>query len=112
MTMPGDDQDDADLRQAFAALRREEAKAAPAFEAVRARRAPRRLTPLGGLLAAASVTAAILGVVVRRSDPPPPIASLEQWIAPTDFLLDTPGREILQTVPRIGGVQNPRSVSP
>ena len=110
--MRGDDQDDADLRQAFAVLRREEARAAPAFEAVRARRAPRRLTALGGLLAAASVTAAILGIVVRRSDPPLPMASMEQWIAPTDFLLDTPGREILQTVPRFGGGQNPRSMSP
>ena len=112
MTIKGDDPDDADLRQAFEVLRREEAKAAPAFEAVRARRAPRRLAPLGGLLAAASVTAAILGVVARRSDPPPPMASMEQWIAPTDFLLDTPGREILETVPRIGSVQKPRSMSP
>lgn len=112
--MRDDDQDDADLRQAFAALRREEAKAAPTFEAVRAqaRGRPRRLAPLGGLLVAASVAAAILGIVVRRPDPPPPMASMEQWIAPTDFLLDTPGREILQTVPQIGRVQKPRSVSP
>ena len=112
MTIPGDDRDDVDLRQAFAALRREEAKAAPAFEAVRARPAPRRLTPLGGLLAVASVMVAILGVVVRRSDPPLPMASMEQWIAPTDFLLETPGREILRTVPRFGGLRNSRSVSP
>ena len=110
--MRGDDRDDADLRQAFAVLRREEAKAAPTFEAVRARARPRRLAPLGGLLAAASVAAAILGIVVRRPDPPPPMTSMEQWIAPTDFLLDTPGREILQTVPPIGRFQKPRSVSP
>ena len=103
--------DDVDLRQAFDALRHEDAKAAPAFEAVRARARPPRLTPLGGLLAAASVAAAILGLVVRRPDPPPPMASMEQWTAPTDFLLETPGREILQTVPRIG-VLNSRSVSP
>jgi hypothetical protein len=112
MTMRGDDPDDADLRQAFDALRREDAKAAPAFEAVRARVRPRSLIPLGGLLAAASVAAAILGFVVRRPDPRPPVASMEQWIAPTDFLLDTPGREIVQTVPRIGRVVTPRSVSP
>jgi hypothetical protein len=112
MMTPGDGRDDADLRQAFSVLRREDAKSAPTFEAVRARRAARRLAPLGGLLAAASVAAAILGIVVRRPDPPPPMASMEQWIAPTDFLLDTPGREILQTVPRIGSVQKPRSVSP
>ena len=40
MTMRDDGQDDADLRQAFAVLRREEAKGAPTFEAVRARGAP------------------------------------------------------------------------
>jgi len=112
MTMRGDGQDDADLRQAFAVLRREDAKAAPIFEAVLARARPRRLAPLGGLLVAASVVAAILGVLVRRPDPPPPVASLGTWIAPTDFLLDTPGRQIVQTVPRIGGVLEPRRVSP
>ena len=112
MTMRGDGQDDADLRQAFAVLRQEDAKDAPIFEAVLTRARPRRLAPLGGLLAAASVAAAILGVVVRRPDPPPPTASLGTWIAPTDFLLDTPGREIVQTVPRIGGVLEARSVSP
>lgn len=112
MTIPGDARDDADLRQAFAVLRREEAKAAPAFEIVRARPSPRRLAPLGGLLAAVSVTAAILGIVARRSDPPPPMVSMEQWIAPTDFLLDTPGRDILETIPRIGSVQKPRRMSP
>lgn len=112
MTTQGDDPDDADLRQAFDVLRREEAKAAPVFEAVRARARPRRLTPLGGLLAAAFVAAAILGIVVRRPHPLPPAASMEEWIAPTDFLLATPGREILQTVPRIGNIPEPRRVSP
>jgi hypothetical protein len=114
MTMQGDDEDDADLRQAFAVLRREEAKAAPTFEALRSRAhgGPRRLAPLGGLLVAAAAAAAILGIVVRRPDPPPPMASMEQWIAPTDFLLDTPGRDIVRTVPRIGGSLDSRSVSP
>src|SRR5688572_3397655 len=109
MTMRGDDEND--LREAFAVLRREDAKRVPAFEAVRARRRPRRLPPLGGLLAAASVAAAILAVVARRPDPPP-MASMEEWIAPTDFLLETPGRDIVRTVPRIGLVPNSRSVSP
>ena len=112
--MPGDDRDDDDLRQAFAVLRREEAKAAPAFEAVRARARVGipRVAPLGALLAAATVAAAVFGVVVRRQGPPPPMAAIGAWVAPTDFLLDTPGREIVQTVPRIGGVLDPRSVSP
>lgn len=112
--MRGEDQDDADLRQAFGILRREEAKATPTFEAVRARArgGPRRLASLGGLLAAATVAAAILGIVVSRPGPPPPMAAMGQWIAPTDFLLDTPGRAIVQTVPQIGRVLTPRSVSP
>ena len=113
--MRGEDHDDADLRQTFADLRREEAKAAPTFEAVRARAhgGPRRLAPLGGLLAAAGVAAVLLGIVVRRIDPPPPpMASMGEWIAPTDFLLNTPGREIVHTVPRIGDVIEPWRVSP
>ena len=114
MTARDDDPDDADLRQAFAVLQREDAKAAPTFESVRARErgAPLRLAPLGGLLAAATVAAVLLGIVVRRPAPPPPMASMEQWIAPTDFLLNTPGREIVHTVPRIGDVVEPRRVSP
>ena len=112
--MQGDDGDDSDLRQAFAVLRREEAKAVPAFEAVRARArvGMPRVAPLGTLLVAATVAAAILGVVVSRPGPPPPMAAMGRWIAPTDFLLDTPGREIVRTVPQIGRVLTPRSVSP
>src|SRR6476659_5864137 len=30
------------------------------------------------------------------------VASLAEWKAPTDFLLETPGRELLRTVPEIG----------
>lgn len=110
--MRDDGEDDSDLRQAFAVLRREDAQGAPAFDAVRGRVRPRRLAPVAGLLAAASVAVAILGIVVRRPDPPLPPTSMGEWIAPTDFLLDTPGREILETVPRFGGVDEPRSVSP
>jgi hypothetical protein len=112
MTMQNGGRDDGDLREAFAVLRREDERAAPTFEAVRARVRPRRVAPLGGLLAAASVAAAVLGVVLRHPDPPPPPVSMSHWIAPTDFLLETPGREIVQTVPRIGSVLEPRSVLP
>ena len=41
--------------------------------------------------------------VTHRAGPPlPPMTSIEQWTAPTDFLLETPGRELVETVPRIG----------
>jgi len=103
-----DGDDESDLRKAFAALRREDATEAPAFEALLARARPpggrRGLLPLLGGLAAVSAVAVVLAVMAgRRPGPAPsPAASIEQWIAPTDFLLRTPGYEILQTTPRIG----------
>lgn len=103
-----DGDDESDLRQAFAALRREDAKEAPTFDALVARtplrRGRRGLVPLLGGLAAVSAVAVVLVVAAgRRPGPaPPPAASIGQWIAPTDFLLRTPGYEILQTTPLIG----------
>ena len=109
---------DDDLREAFAALRREDAARTPTFDALlagaagEARRGPRHpLWSVGGLAVAAAVlVAVIVGVRVRRPAPmPSPMVSLEQWTAPTAFLLRTPGLEILETVPRIGGpVPRPR----
>jgi hypothetical protein len=55
-------------------------------------------------VAAAVLVAVIVGVAVRRPAPmPSPMVPVEQWTAPTAFLLRTPGLEILETVPRIGG---------
>lgn len=102
---------DDDLWKAFAALRREDATRTPTFEALlahadgAARRGRRDLLwSVGGLAVAAAVlVAVIVGVAVRRPAPmPSPMVSLEQWTAPTAFLLRTPGLEILETVPRIG----------
>ncbi len=108
MTMDHHDEDD-DLRQAFTALRRADAAHTPSFSDVmaggRAAAPGRRLIPLlGGALAAACVVASIVvGVQARRAPyPPPALASMETWTAPTDFLLRTPGSEVLGTVPRIG----------
>jgi hypothetical protein len=103
------DDDEADLRQAFAALRREDAEQAPAFDGVltaaQLRRGRRRLVPLLGGLAASLAAIAIVVVAVAVRHPPstpPRVVGIEQWTAPTDFLLRTPGREILETTPRIG----------
>jgi len=105
--------DDRELREGFTRLRAEEERGAPAFSALRGHAghaaAPRRrlLAPLA--LAAAAVLAAAM--LWRRESPPsppvPPAAapsaiSLDQWRAPTDFLLQTPGRELLSTVPALG----------
>ena len=56
---------------------------------------------LGGALAAALVLASLaLGLLVRRPLPTPPPPALPAWTAPTDFLLRTPGIEVLESVPR------------
>lgn len=120
MTTRDDDpdarQDDgADLRAAFAVVRREDAAGAPPFEAVLAasRRATHRRRPwlvpaLTGTMAAVVVAVAVL-TVARRPEPRPPWApSIEDWTAPTDFLLETPGMELLETVPSIGEVPTVR----
>jgi hypothetical protein len=94
-----------DLRDRFAALRREEEQGAPPFAAVRqaARAHRRRPASRRWLLAPVSVAAALCLLLVwlteRTGTPPPapPGASLAlaDWRPPTDFLLQTPGREIL-----------------
>jgi hypothetical protein len=101
---PGDD----DLRERFTALRRAEEANVPEFA---------WLAPSGvrfggrwsaGALIAVTVCLVVMAAAVwflqsrqeRRSGTP--VASLSEWKAPTDFLLETPGREVLRTVPAIG----------
>jgi hypothetical protein len=101
------DDPDADLRQAFADLRAADSATAPSYAALMAGRAgPRRaeLVPLLGTTLAAAALAASLAVglaVRRRAESRPPMAAIAAWTAPTDFLLRTPGREVLATVPRL-----------
>jgi hypothetical protein len=48
----------------------------------------------------------LMAVGLLTSSPPtPPPSALPAvaWTAPTDFLLRTPGVEVLETTPRIGG---------
>jgi hypothetical protein len=54
-------------------------------------------------VAASVLVAVFVGRGVDRRDPAfvPSLAS-EPWTAPTDFLLKTPGFEVLATTPRIG----------
>lgn len=99
--------DDAELRNHFAALRDEELARIPAFERV-LRTLPRPHTGLRAIaVSACLVVVASLSVLhmFRERTPPAPVLavpSLAQWRAPTDFLLDTPGRELLHSIPRIG----------
>ena len=102
--------DDRDLRQRFAALRREDEGGTPAFASIRKTLATRRRRPrMTTLLTAAAALAMLLAAVSllrpphAGKAPPPPVLSITEWRAPTDFLLQTPGRELLRAVPKIGG---------
>jgi hypothetical protein len=101
--------EESDLRERFAQLRAEERLGVPRFES--ARRGRKR--HLAWRLIAA--TAALLLVVIMtittmaiRSRPTrfsdsdrAAVRSVAAWHPPTDFLLRTPGREMLTTTPHI-----------
>ena len=82
------------MRDAFHRLRDEELAHVPPFRVARA--AP-NWRPL--LVALAIVVITIVAIVHYRR--PPVTESIVTWKAPTDFLLRTPGSELLSTVPQI-----------
>ena len=83
------------MRDLFHRLRDEDLRHVPSFRVVRPIRTWRPL------LAAAVLIVVILGVVAVGHRRPPVAESIVTWKAPTDFLLRTPGSEILSAVPRI-----------
>ena len=88
---------DDQLREAFAELRRAEAAHVPRFVV------GRRPRPYTALAFAAVVFLIVLIVaIIPRRPPTPPLTT---WKAPTDFLLQTPGRELLQSVPDLKGTR-------
>jgi len=100
---------DRDLRKWFAELRREDQAQAGEFGSF-LHRARRRANPIRlSVWAAVAVGLAVMIAVVvisiprlgRRSIGGPEI-SITEWRSSTDFLLRTPGLELLQSVPRIG----------
>jgi len=109
MKRPGEDPD---LEQAFTALRSQEQGAGPSFAtlwaAAEARRRARPERPFRPLFlavtaAAASVLAVVLGLWhVPVPEPAPGTQAISQWRPATDFLLETPGRELLGETPRLG----------
>ena len=86
------------LQEAFDALRQQEAASAPRFDRMWRARAPRSLTPRLAFAAMLLITVAVL--VFQPQKPQP---SITAWKAPTDFLLQTPGRELLTSVPDLKG---------
>ncbi len=105
-----DDMENRDLRSRFAKLRAEDGSETPPFALPAARNEEYRRRPFAGRLVAATactllIAVAVLWVSISRREsvrPGQPVASLTGWRAPTDFLLQTPGREFLRTIPAIG----------
>jgi len=109
--------DDERLKQTFEKLRKEDARGAPSFEAIRQRR-PRRASPWAMVVPIASALAAAAVVVVwcnagtsyappaapvamgpatpQGGEVAPPVPALED--APLDFLLDVP---LLRGAPKL-----------
>lgn len=98
-------EDDPDLREAFAALRREEQTRAPDFRRLVAEarsRGSRARTAAVALAMALAVLLVLVFLPPRVPRRPAAVPSITEWESPTDFLLATPGREVLTTLPRLG----------
>jgi hypothetical protein len=100
------DRDEHELRERFAALRREESAGPPEFHGMlaAARTRPRSGRRDVGFLAAAAlvVIALVAMLTVRHGHRTPVDLAGVRVHVPTDFLLQVPGAELLRTVPRLG----------
>lgn len=103
------DEIDRDLREQFHALRREAGAGTPEFgftvtAVARRRQRARRLRRRVSVIAAAAALVLVLFAVRGPRGPDGKRAVLvslpaRRWEAPTDFLLRTPGAELLRTIP-------------
>ncbi|MBI3982873.1 MAG: hypothetical protein HY337_08170 [Gemmatimonadetes bacterium] len=104
---PNDDE----LRARFAALRQEDSRLLPQFRgAQQALAATPRLSRWVPAAALASAAVAVLWLAGRdrdTSDRRGLDLAATVWRAPTDFLLETPGRDLLRQVPDVGHVSVP-----
>ena len=101
---------DDDLRSRFDALRRVDAASVPDVNALVARPAVRRVQRVvwpATVAAAAAIVMLVAGLRFTASRPSVSISvspsepSLLAWRSPTASLLQTPGKEVLQTVPTL-----------
>ena len=97
--------DDRELREMFSRLRQEDRARIPSFRAPAAREAPRWMWAPRIAAAAAIV---LITLVLAWPDRPQSVTlhgvdlGAAAWQSPTDFLLITPGSELLRTVPAVG----------
>ena len=95
--------DDRPLRELFARLKHEDRGRTPSF---RVPTRPARARPVW--IPRVAIAAAIaLAIVLARPDRPSPRVSVVDlgaatWRSPTDFLLVTPGADLMRTVPVFG----------
>jgi hypothetical protein len=105
--------DDSRLRDRFALMRSDDAARTPAFAQLLQRARPGVRYPAFRLRAGAvAVTASLLAVFaavtlwqvphVHTTTSGTAVPPLAAWRSPTEFLLDTPGREVLRLVPEFG----------
>jgi hypothetical protein len=106
------DERDREIGAMFARLKAEERRDAPSFQEVRARATRRHAArwtrvPVLATIAAA-VALLVIGTLVRQDRTRPDVAFLDvdlrasTWSSPTDFLLTTPGSDLMRMVPAVG----------
>jgi hypothetical protein len=98
--------DDRELRDLFARLKQEDRARTPSFRTPIAREAPRWGRGARVVVAAAVI---LITLVLARPDRTPRNMARQvvdlgtaAWRSPTDFLLITPGRDLLRSVPAVG----------
>lgn len=103
------DKNDNDLRDRFRVLRSEVERTAPPYRRPADRPARVRLAPVWVAAAAlATLVAGAVWIATRDGTPSPQsLVSLDAtwWAGPTDFLLVTPGIELLRSVPTLGAIE-------
>ena len=100
--------DDVDLRERFARLRGDDQQRVPPFASVLAGRGIHRYAASAALLRVVVVAAGVvLAALIFRAWSAPNVEAdfahpRAHWRAPTDFLLDVPGGDMLRTIPSFG----------
>jgi hypothetical protein len=107
--------DEREIASALERLREADESSAPSFHVTLTSARDGRVSrhsPIGPVLATATLLLVIVGLAVFESNQPTPSrrpapavpstkASLENWQSPTDFLLETPGSDLWRDMPRL-----------